>query len=223
MLPGRDAVERIGALLPQTQCRQCGFAGCEPYAEAIASGEADIDRCPPGGAAGIVKLASLLGREVKPVNPLNGVEAPLQLASIEEEHCIGCTLCIQACPVDAIVGAPKQMHTVFADRCTGCKLCLPPCPVDCIRMDTAPFVWSQPLAAAARRRFDARKLRLGSEKSGRFASPEARGAAAAGVSGPGKADHTPSAPDLSGALKRKKIIIDAAIARARELRSQRVA
>lgn len=124
--------ERIDRLLPQTQCGQCGFPGCKPYARAIATGEADINQCPPGGQAGIRALADLLGREAKPLNPDNGVEKPTVLALIREAECIGCTKCIQACPVDAIIGAPKAMHTVLADLCTGCELCVPPCPVDCI-------------------------------------------------------------------------------------------
>lgn len=127
-------VEQIDALLPQTQCAQCGYPGCRPYAEAIASGEADINQCPPGGEAGIRALADLLGREPKPLNPENGAEQPRRVAVIDEPECIGCTLCIQACPVDAIVGASKQMHTVIEEACTGCDLCLPPCPVDCIDM-----------------------------------------------------------------------------------------
>ena len=127
-------VERIDQLLPQTQCGQCGYPGCKPYAKAIASGEADIDQCPPGGEAGVKALAELLGRDPKPVNPQNGVEKPPVVALIVEADCIGCTKCIQACPVDAIVGGPKLMHTVIADLCTGCELCLPPCPVDCIEL-----------------------------------------------------------------------------------------
>ena len=125
-------VEQIDKLLPQTQCGQCGYAGCKPYARAIADRLADIDQCPPGGAAGVRALAQLLGQRVKPVNPANGVEKPPLLAFVREAECIGCTKCIQACPVDAIVGAPKMMHTVLADLCTGCELCIPPCPVDCI-------------------------------------------------------------------------------------------
>lgn len=127
-------VDRIDALLPQTQCAQCSYPDCRPYAEAIASGEADINQCPPGGEAGVRALAELLGREPKPLNPENGVEQPKRVAVIDEEICIGCTLCIQACPVDAIVGAARLMHTVIAAECTGCDLCLPPCPVDCIDM-----------------------------------------------------------------------------------------
>ena len=129
-----ELVERIDALLPQTQCTKCGYPSCLPYAEAIAAGEADINQCPPGGDAGVRKLAALLGREAKPLNPRNGVEQPRRVAIIDEARCIGCTLCIQACPVDAIVGAPKLMHTVVTELCTGCDLCVPPCPVDCIDM-----------------------------------------------------------------------------------------
>ena len=129
---GNPLVEKIEAILPQTQCGQCGYPGCKPYAEAIAEGEADINLCPPGGQEGVAKLADLLGREVK---PLDAEEKPKQVAFIDEETCIGCTLCIQACPVDAIVGAAKQMHTIVASLCTGCELCVKPCPVECICMN----------------------------------------------------------------------------------------
>ncbi len=128
-------VDKIDAILPQTQCGQCSYAGCRPYAEAIASGEADINQCPPGGEMVIQALADLLGRDAKPLNPEHGVEKKVKtVAVIDEQWCIGCTLCIQACPVDAILGAAKQMHTVIAEECTGCELCIPPCPVDCISM-----------------------------------------------------------------------------------------
>ncbi|MBI3773594.1 MAG: electron transport complex subunit RsxB [Gammaproteobacteria bacterium] len=127
-------VEKIDALLPQTQCGQCGFPGCHPYAEAIAKGEADINRCPPGGQTTIISLADLLGRDPKPLDAERGVEKPKMVAVIDENTCIGCTLCIQACPVDAILGAAKQMHTIIESECTGCELCIAPCPVDCITM-----------------------------------------------------------------------------------------
>ena len=127
---GDPLVEKIEAILPQTQCGQCGYPGCRPYAEAIANGD-EINKCPPGGAEGVQRLADLLGREVK---PLDAEEKPKQIAIIDENTCIGCTLCIQSCPVDAIVGAAKQMHTIIAQQCTGCELCLPPCPVECIHM-----------------------------------------------------------------------------------------
>jgi Na+-translocating ferredoxin:NAD+ oxidoreductase subunit B len=133
--PDPDAlVERIDALLPQTQCGQCRYPGCRPYAAAIAAGEADIDRCPPGGESTARALATLLGREPRPVDPSYGATLPPQVALIDESRCIGCALCLPACPVDAIVGAPRLLHTVIAAQCTGCALCLPPCPVDCIAM-----------------------------------------------------------------------------------------
>jgi electron transport complex protein RnfB len=130
-------VERIDRLLPQTQCGQCGFPGCRPYAEAMARGEADVDRCPPGGDAGALALARLLHVDAKPYDRNRGTYKPPQVALIVEADCIGCTKCIQACPVDAIVGASKLMHTVIAPLCTGCELCLPACPVDCIVLEPA--------------------------------------------------------------------------------------
>ncbi len=138
-----DAIDR---LLPQTQCERCGHPGCRPYATAIVSGKAEINQCPPGGARTIRALADLLGRDPLPLNPENGREGSRTRAVIDEKSCIGCTLCIKACPVDAILGANKQMHTVIATECTGCDLCLPPCPVDCISMVPAPTVgvaWAQ--------------------------------------------------------------------------------
>ncbi|MHB1677072.1 MAG: electron transport complex subunit RsxB [Sulfuriferula sp.] len=143
-------VEQIDAILPQTQCGQCGFPGCKPYAQAIATGKADINQCPPGGEAGIRKLAALLGVEFKALNAEHGEPKPKSVAVIDENICIGCTLCIQACPVDAILGAAKQMHTVIASECTGCELCIAPCPVDCISMipiaeNVATWKWKYPL------------------------------------------------------------------------------
>jgi electron transport complex protein RnfB len=148
---------RIDALLPQTQCTECGYAGCRPYAEAIASGEADINQCPPGGESAIAALANLLGREPKPLNPANGAYRPPHVAVIDEATCIGCTKCIAACPVDAIVGASKLMHTVIASWCTGCELCIPPCPVDCIAMAS---VEALPQPDLSRARHEARGERL---------------------------------------------------------------
>ena len=142
-------VDKVDSILPQTQCGQCGFAGCRPYAEAIASGEAEINQCPPGGEAGIRALADLLGRDFVPLNAEHGEHKGKLVAVIDEQTCIGCTLCIQACPVDAILGAAKHMHTVIESECTGCELCLPPCPVDCIRMvpvkvDIESWKWPSP-------------------------------------------------------------------------------
>ena len=132
---GDPVVDQIDALLPQTQCGQCTYAGCRPYAEAIASGEADINQCPPGGEATIIALADLLDVEVKPLNAEHGEEKEYPtIVRIDEQVCIGCTLCIQACPIDAILGAAKHMHTVIESECTGCNLCIPPCPVDCIHI-----------------------------------------------------------------------------------------
>ena len=130
---GNPLAEKIDAVLPQTQCGQCGYPGCRPYAEAIAKGEADINLCPPGGEEGIRKLADLLGVEFKPFGE-GAAPKGKAVAFIDEQICIGCTLCIQACPVDAIAGAAKQMHTIITSECTGCELCVAPCPVDCISM-----------------------------------------------------------------------------------------
>lgn len=147
---GNPIVDQVDSLLPQTQCGQCGFAGCRPYAEAIANGEAPINQCPPGGEATIVALSDLLDVEVLPLNEEHGEHNDLPLvAVIDEQTCIGCTLCIQACPVDAILGSAKHMHTVIESECTGCELCLPPCPVDCIDMvpikqTLADWKWSPP-------------------------------------------------------------------------------
>lgn len=214
-----DAIE---ALLPQTQCTQCGFSGCRPYAEAIARNEADINRCPPGGQRGIERLAAALGRPVGTLDPECGSEGPATVAIIDETVCIGCTLCIQACPVDAIVGAAKRMHTVLLDECTGCELCIAPCPVDCIEMhpvDTLresgfqlqardPEHWHE-RAARARSRFVARKARLLRERADR----EARLAA--------KAAHKLASLSATDAdTQRKRAVVEAAIARARARRSQ---
>jgi len=161
--PGRAA--EIDSLLPQTQCGQCGYAGCMPYAEAIAAGHAEINQCPPGGEEGVRDLAQLLDVPFLPPDPGFGQFKPDAVAIIDEPRCIGCTLCIQACPVDAIVGAAKLMHTVIAAECTGCELCLPPCPVDCIAMSPTGRVLAREEKRAradlARRRFNARSVRLG--------------------------------------------------------------
>ena len=133
-----DLVERLDRLLPQTQCGQCGYDGCRPYAQAMAQGDADIDHCPPGGDAGARALAKLLGVAAKPYDRARGGHQPPMVAVVVEADCIGCTKCIQACPVDAIVGASKAMHVVIDPLCTGCALCVPACPVDCIVMELLP-------------------------------------------------------------------------------------
>ncbi len=174
--------ERIDALLPQTQCEQCGYHGCRPYAEAIARGEAQINQCPPGGAEGIKKLAALLHVPELPLNPDHGTEKPRMLARIVEADCIGCTKCIQACPVDAIVGASKLMHSVLADDCTGCELCVAACPVDCIELVPMPVEQIDDAHAdAAREHFQRREARLSRERAEREAELAARKAAVGGV------------------------------------------
>lgn len=177
--------DRIDALLPQTQCEQCGYHGCRPYAEAIARGEAAINQCPPGGAAGIEKLAALLQRPVLPLNTEHGFEKPRMLARIVEADCIGCTKCIQACPVDAIIGAAKLMHTVLVDDCTGCELCIPACPVDCIVLEPMPPEQIDAAHAdAARLHFQRRESRLERLRVEREAELAARKAAVDATAGP---------------------------------------
>jgi electron transport complex protein RnfB len=161
-----DLAQRIDALLPQTQCTQCGYDGCRPYAEALAAGTVDINRCPPGGEEGVARVATLLGRAPKPLDPECGPYRAPQVAVIDEAVCIGCTKCIQACPVDAIVGASKLMHTVIAAWCTGCERCIPPCPVDCIALEP---VAALPEADLSRARHEARKVRLAREEAERAA------------------------------------------------------
>jgi electron transport complex protein RnfB len=203
-----DLADRIDALLPQTQCTKCGYDGCRPYARAIAADEADIDRCPPGGQAGVIALAALLGRaEAPPIDTTRGPTRPWHAARIDGEACIGCTLCITACPVDAIVGAPRRMHAVIAERCSGCDLCLPACPVDCITMHPQPRPWSPVDATLARGRHEARSARLVRERhqdrERLLAKATAKHAALA------------SEPD-DPATARKRAVIEAAIRRARE-------
>ncbi len=166
--PIGDRAARINALLPQTQCRRCGFDGCRPYAEALARNETALNRCPPGGDIVIERLATLLGRLPLPLDPACGSESPPLVAWIDEPACIGCARCLDDCPTDAIVGARKRMHTVIAEDCSGCELCLPCCPVDCIHLIAVADLPAQPLTAAAlgmraeryRKRYDARLLRL---------------------------------------------------------------
>lgn len=172
-----ELASRIDALLPQTQCTRCGYPACRPYAEAISSGEAEINQCPPGGQAGVDALAALLGQDSKPLDSSFGMETPPAIALIDEDVCIGCTKCIQACPVDAIVGAAKRMHTIIESECTGCELCIPPCPVDCISMvQTAPIPLPRPAilehADQARRAFESRAVRLARKENERSSRRE---------------------------------------------------
>jgi len=176
----------IDALLPQTQCTRCGYAGCRPYAEAIAAGSAEINQCPPGGEPTIEALARLLARRVLPLNPANGVAAAPLVAQIDEEACIGCARCLPPCPVDAILGAPKRMHTVIVALCTGCELCVAPCPVDCIAMlprAVLPGAADAPVAADNRARFAAHTARLAGRAGERAALLSERKQAAAPASG----------------------------------------
>jgi len=180
-----ELVDRIDALLPQTQCEQCGYHGCRPYAEAIARGDAPINYCPPGGEAGIAKLATLLDQPVLPLDPEHGIEKPRMLARIVEADCIGCTKCIQACPVDAIVGSAKWMHTVIVDDCTGCELCIPACPVDCIDLEPMPLAQiDQAHADQARQHFQRRETRLAQQRERRDAELAARKAEVDTQAGP---------------------------------------
>ncbi|MEK0435448.1 MAG: electron transport complex protein RnfB [Pseudomonadota bacterium] len=213
----KTLADRIEDVLPQTQCTKCGYPACRPYAEAIANGSASYNQCPPGGAEGVARIASMLGNPVIPLNPENGVERERPVAVIDESACIGCTLCIQACPVDAIIGAAKQMHTVIASLCTGCDLCVPPCPVDCIDMKpvtagkTGWAAWSATEADAARARHDARKLRLQREKQ----ENDARLAAKA-LTKLAEVDASDAKNEAERVEKeRKRAIIQAAIERAR--------
>lgn len=171
-----DLATRINAALPQTQCRRCQYPDCGAYAQAIADGTADINQCPPGGAEGITRLAQITGRAAPPLNPAHGREAPRTVAVIDEAWCIGCTLCIKACPTDAIVGSNKWMHTVVEQYCTGCELCVPVCPVDCITLETVSgsltgwSAWSAQQAHQARGRYELRLARLATQGMGHAGS-----------------------------------------------------
>ncbi|MBN3765356.1 electron transport complex subunit RsxB [Burkholderia sp. Ac-20365] len=240
MTESKTFADLIEDLLPQTQCTKCGYPDCRAYAEAIAQGGASYNQCPPGGAEGVARLAKLLGKPVIPLNPDNGVERARPVAFIDESLCIGCTLCMQACPVEAIVGAPKQMHTIVADLCTGCDLCVPPCPVDCIEMipvtgdHTGWDAWSEPQAEGARTRHEQRRARIAAEREAAEARAAARRAAATNPSGPA----TPAAPvvgsaptaaaeaaaaPVSDAEAKKRAIIQAALERARKKKEENAA
>jgi Na+-translocating ferredoxin:NAD+ oxidoreductase subunit B len=208
--------ERIDAALPQTQCTRCGYADCRAYADAIAAGVAAINQCPPGGDEGIARLAAITGRDVMALNPANGAEGPRKLMFIDEAWCIGCTLCIKACPVDCIVGAPKVMHTIIEDLCTGCELCLPACPVDCIAVVEATpgkngwDAWSQGDADRARSRYAAhreRRQRDAQENDARLAEKAKHKLADLAAS---------STITDAAVLDRKRAAIEAAMQRTRE-------
>jgi len=190
---------RIDAVLPQTQCTRCSFDGCAPYADALAAGTTDLNRCPPGGDAVVVALAALTGRPAKPIDAECGTPGPLLLAVIDEAACIGCTLCIEACPVDAIIGAQKRMHAILPSLCSGCELCVAPCPVDCISMVPAQREWTAADAGAARTRYRARNARVA--RAERIANRKA-------------------APSIESAERKKRqAAVAAALARARARRA----
>lgn len=212
--PGRQAlVARLDAALPQTQCQRCGYPDCLRYAEAIASGEAPINQCPPGGAEGIRRLAWITGQAPLPLSAEHGVEGPVTVAVIDEQWCIGCTKCLEVCPTDAIVGTHKRMHTVIEPHCTGCELCIPVCPVDCIGLEpvsgtaTGWAAWSAAQAGAARSRYQQRRVRLGLD------APVHSGAAAVAAGAAAGAAVAPQAEDPAAA---RKAAIAAALQRARE-------
>ena len=213
------AVERIHAALPQTQCTRCGYPDCHAYAQAIALEGVAINRCPPGGAEGIERLAQLTGRPAEHLDPDHGVEGPRTVAFIDENWCIGCTLCLDACPTDAIVGSHKVMHTVLEPWCTGCELCIPVCPVDCIELEpvtgaaTGWAAWSAPQAAQALQRYEQRKRRL--EREGTEHAQRLEANALAKLQDLPGLTHNAQGPEVD----RKRAVIEAALARARARRS----
>jgi len=208
-------VQRLLDALPQTQCTRCGYPDCAAYAQAIAVGEAGINQCPPGGAEGITRLAVITGQPVLPLDPAFGVEGPRSVAFIDENWCIGCTLCLDACPTDAIIGSNKRMHTVLEQYCTGCELCLPVCPVDCILLEsvsgthTGWSAWPQPLANEARARYSARQSRRSREEA-EHARQLQHKAEMKLADLPAHSQHTDPA-----VLDKKRLVIEAALARAR--------
>jgi len=214
-----ELTDTLDRALPQTQCTRCGYPDCRSYAAAIADGSADINQCPPGGAEGVARLARLTGRPATPLNPANGKEGPRLLAVIDEAWCIGCTLCIKACPVDSIVGAPKRMHTVIDDLCTGCELCVPVCPVDCISLEpvtpgrTGWDAWTAPQADEARERFAFHTMRFVREKTENDARLEQKAEAKLAD----LASHSKITDPA--VLDTKRAIIEAALARARAKRA----
>jgi electron transport complex protein RnfB len=209
---------RLDAALPQTQCTRCGYPDCQTYARAMATGQAEINQCPPGGAEGISRLSALTGRPVIRLNPVHGHEAPRAVAVIDENWCIGCTLCIKACPVDCIIGAAKKMHTIVERDCTGCELCVPACPVDCISMEpvsgplTGWAAWGPEQAEQARQRYHFRQHRIERDKR----DNDARLAAKASSKLADLENQTLHTDPV--VIERKRAIIEAALARARAQR-----
>jgi electron transport complex protein RnfB len=209
-------VEQLNQALPQTQCTRCGYPDCQRYAEAIASGEAGINQCPPGGTEGVARLAAITGQTISALNPENGFEGPRTIAIIDEAWCIGCTLCIAVCPTDAIVGSNKRMHTVIEPYCTGCELCIPACPVDCIALEPVDMAlsgwaaWPQNLADLARQRYDARGVRLAREAQENDERLQAK-AIQKLADLPAHTKGTDNAPEVD----RKRAIIEAALAKAK--------
>lgn len=212
-----DLAARVNAALPQTQCTRCGYPDCTTYAQAIVEGTAGINQCPPGGAEGIARLAAITGQAAPPLNTEHGVESPRSVAFIDEAWCIGCTLCIKACPTDAIVGSNKLMHTVIEPYCTGCELCIPICPVDCIQIDnvsgttTGWAAWSQSLALQAQQRYKQHRLRVPLQDT----EAEDESATTAGEHGA-----TPTSAATVSADATRKAAIAAALERARLRRVQ---
>ncbi len=212
---------RIHDALPQTQCTRCGYPDCKAYAQAIAEDQAPINQCPPGGTEGVAILARLTGRPTLPLNPDHGAEGPMTVAVIDEAWCIGCTLCIKACPTDAILGSNKVMHTVIESACTGCDLCLPVCPVDCIEMvpisgdKTGWAAWSDALATQARQRYESRQIRLGLEEREHAARLEAKATMKLADLETHTHTQTNTAQDADKEMARKRAIIEAALAKAK--------
>ena len=213
-----DLARRIDAALPQTQCKRCSYPDCASYAQAIAAGEAGINQCPPGGAEGIERLAVITGQPAQPLDTHFGIEGPVTVAVIDEDWCIGCTLCIAACPTDAIVGIAKRMHTVVEPYCTGCELCLPVCPVDCISLDivsgerTGWQAWTAAQAQQGRTRYNERQARLLREQQENEARLEAKARAKLAD----LAAHSKITDEA--VLDKKRAVIEAALARSRARR-----
>lgn len=215
----QDLIARLHAALPQTQCTRCGYPDCEAYATAVAQGQAGINQCPPGGAEGVARLSALTGRPIQPLSPEHGIEGPRTVAFIDEAWCIGCTLCLKACPTDAILGSNKQMHTVIEPWCTGCELCIPVCPVDCIELEvvsgerTGWAAWSEAEAQVALQRYRQHQGRQAREKAENDARLQA------------EAQH--KLQDISAhsrlsdptQLERKRALIEAALQKARARRN----